>query len=272
MIYNESGAMDMRSRTQSERDSSRSVNGAQFIFPDWPAPTWVRACTTTRVGGASAPPYATFNLAHHVGDALAVVAANRKHLAEALNLPAPPVWLDQIHSARAVDVCHVEGGADAAYTDRPDQVCAVLTADCLPILLCDRAGSRVAAVHAGWRGLAAGVIENTLHAMPRPATEWMAWLGPAIGPEAFEVGDAVREVFIGYDGVATSAFRPHRPGHWLADIYELARQRLRANGVTQIYGGGWCTVRDAARFYSYRREGVTGRMASLIWIASPDKV
>lgn len=257
---------------ESDRCSHRSAAAAQFIVPDWPAPAWVKACASTRLGGVSASPYASFNLAHHVGDTAVAVAANRAQLMEALNLPEPPVWLNQVHSARAVDVCRIEDDADAAYTDRPGKVCAVLTADCLPILLCDRAGTQVAAVHAGWRGLAAGVIETTLDAMPRPATEWLAWLGPAIGPDAFEVGIEVRDIFISHDRAAAAAFRPARAGHWRANIYELARQRLRTKDVREIYGGGWCTARDGARFYSYRREGVTGRMASLIWIVPPDSV
>ncbi|MEW6352861.1 MAG: peptidoglycan editing factor PgeF [Pseudomonadota bacterium] len=239
----------------------------ELIVPDWPAPACVRAYSTTRRGGVSAPPYGEFNLAAHVGDDVHGVRENRARLAARLDLPAPPLWLDQVHGARVVDAAATDATpqADAAYTSAPRTVCAVLTADCLPLLLCDRAGTRVAAVHAGWRGLAAGVIEATLRAMQMPGSELLAWMGPAIGPRAFEVGGEMRELFVRHDAHAARAFQPAPGQKWLADIYQLARLRLAACGVHAVYGARWCTVSDA-RFYSYRRDGVTGRMATVIWM------
>ncbi len=235
------------------------------VIPDWPAPPGVRALTTTRAGGFSRPPYGSFNLADHVGDAADSVARNRALLRERFGVPAEPVWLSQVHGSRVVEA-GTPARADAAYSCRPQVVCAVLTADCLPVLFCDRAGTCVAAAHAGWRGLAGGVLEATVEALPAGAADLMAWLGPAIGPESFEVGDEVREAFIGVDPVAARAFRPTSAERWYADLYLLARQRLSAAGVGEVFGGGHCTFRDEARFYSYRRDGVTGRMASLIWL------
>ncbi len=241
------------------------------MFPDWPAPANVRAVATTRIGGVSKNPYNTFNLATHVGDDPQAVAANRAQLRAALKLPAEPLWLRQIHGVTVVDAALAKGEpeADGAYATKPGAVCAVLTADCLPVLLCDRRGTKVAALHAGWRGLASGVIEAGMKALGVPGSELMAWLGPAIGPEAFEVGKEVRDAFIAHDSTANGAFQPQAGGKYIADIYRLARQRLAALGVTAVYGGGLCTVRDRARFYSYRRDGVTGRMAALIWLAAP---
>ncbi len=247
---------------------SSQANSENFLWPDWPAPAPVRAVCTTRVGGISRSPYASLNLGDHVGDDPRVVAQNRAWLRGVLNLPADPSWLLQVHGADTVDAavqtrpCQ----ADAAYTDRPGVVCAVLTADCLPLLLCDRVGTRVAAVHAGWRGLAGGVIERALESFSAPGSELMAWLGPAIGPRAFEVGEEVRAEFVAHDAVAAAAFQPARAGHWYADLYTLARQRLVACAVTAVYGGEHCTYTDPTRFYSYRRDGSTGRMASLIWL------
>lgn len=244
-----------------------------WLAPDWPAPAQVRAYSTTRRGGVSEGPYASLNLATHVGDDPRHVAENRRRLQRALQLPAVPHWLQQVHGITAVDAAAVqrECEADASHARRRDVVCAVLTADCLPVLLCDRGGTVVAAVHAGWRGLLDGVIENTVRAMQCPGADLMAWLGPAIGPDAFEVGAEVRTAFIERDGAAAAAFRPSPAGRWLADIYELARQRLAAMRVTAVYGGHWCTVHDSVRFYSYRRDGVTGRMASLVWLDSHSK-
>ena len=239
-----------------------------WIVPDWPAPPRVRACTSTRSGGHSSAPYAGFNLGDHVGDDPAAVAANRRLLAAELELPAQPRWLRQVHGCAVLDAA-AEGAdctADAVLARGPGRVCAVLTADCLPLLLCDRAGTRVAAVHAGWRGLAAGVIEAAVERLGRPPSELLAWLGPAIGPDAFEVGPEVRAAFVRSDPAAADAFVPVRPGHWLADIYRLARLRLAALGVGLVSGGDYCTVSDPERFYSFRRDGVTGRMASLIWL------
>jgi len=239
-----------------------------FLWPDWPAPSRVRAVSTTRICGVSQSPYASLNLGDHVGDAPGAVAENRARLRSVLSLPAEPCWLQQVHGNCAVDAAEQTWPcqADAAYTDQPGVVCAVLTADCLPLLLCDRAGTRVAAVHAGWRGLANGVIERALAGFATSGSELMAWLGPAIGPRAFEVGDEVRAEFVAHDAAAASAFQSARAGHWYADLYTLARQRLAACAVTAVYGGDCCTFTDAARFYSYRRDGSTGRMASLIWL------
>lgn len=242
------------------------MHGAEdWIIPDWPAPPTVRAVSTTRRGGVSVAPYDSWNLGDHVGDDPRAVEQNRLRLMKALGLPAPPVWLRQVHGARVVDAGHGSCEADAAYTGQPGVVCAVLTADCLPLLLSNATGTRVAAVHAGWRGLAAGVIEAALAVMG-PGAELLAWLGPAIGPGAFEVGSEVRDIFIAHDARAQNAFRPSPNGRWWADIYQLVRLRLAAHGVTVVYGGHECTYSDAGRFYSYRRDGITGRMATMIWL------
>jgi YfiH family protein len=241
---------------------------SEWIIPRWPAPERVRAVSTTRHGGMSRPPYDTLNLAEHVGDEAAAVASNRVRLQQAMQLPAMPAWLQQVHGVRVVNAAGVTAplAADAAYALEPGVVCAVLTADCLPLLLCDRVGRAVAAAHAGWRGLAAGVIEQTIAAMPVPSSELMAWLGPAISAEAYLVGGEVRETFVNHDPGAEAAFRPAADGGWHADLYRLARQRLQSQGVTEVHGGEYCTWQDPTRFYSYRRDGVTGRMASLIWL------
>ena len=238
-----------------------------LIRPDWPAPANVRAAISTRRGGVSVGPYASLNLAAHVGDEPAAVAENRARLRNELALPAEPAWLNQVHGTAVADAVGGACDADAGVAAHCGAVCAVLTADCLPLLLCDRAGSRVAAVHAGWRGLLGGVIESALARLGGDAGELMVWLGPAIGPDAFEVGDEVRSAFIAADAAAAAAFRPSPAGRWLADLYALARLRLSRRGVTAVYGGGLCTYHDARRFYSYRRDGVTGRMASLIWLS-----
>jgi len=236
------------------------------VLPDWPAPARVKGLMTTREGGVSQAPWAGFNLGDHVGDHPAHVAANRAHLRQ--QLPGEPAWLRQVHSARVVEIGREPNPeADAAYSRQTGQVCAVLTADCLPVLFCDRAGSVVAAAHAGWRGLAGGVLEATVAAMGVPPEEVLAWMGAAIGPQAFEVGDEVREAFIAQHAEAAEAFVPQpMPGKWLADIYRLAHIRLEHAGVQAIYGGGRCTYQEAESFYSYRRDGVTGRMAALIWL------
>lgn len=237
------------------------------IVPDWPAPERVKSLMTTRAGGVSGAPWASLNLGDHVGDDPTHVAVNRVRLRQLL--PAEPGWLKQIHSARVVELEEGFAEADASFTRQAARVCAVLTADCLPVLFCDRAGSVVAAAHAGWRGLAGGVLEATVAAMQVPPGEIMAWMGAAIGPQAFEVGDEVRLTFVARHPEAAAAFLPQSassPGKWLADIYALARLRLTHIGVQAIYGGGRCTYNDPGNFYSYRRDGVTGRMASLIWI------
>ena len=237
-----------------------------LLVPAWPAPTNVRALQTLRTGGCSPAPWNSFNLGNHVGDSPALVAANRAMLRE--RLPAEPFWLQQVHGIAAVNADFEANllEADAAIGRLPGSVCAVMTADCLPVLLCDRAGTVVAAAHAGWRGLAAGVLEATIKKMDVPASDLLAWLGPAIGPKCFEVGDEVRATFVDKDPSATLAFDAKPSGKWLADIYTLARQRLQAAGVNSISGGDFCTFTEAERFFSYRRDGVTGRMASLIWL------
>ncbi len=247
------------------------AGGCSWIEPDWPAPPGVRALTTLRSGGYSRPPFDGLNLGDHVGDAPAAVARNRALLRQSLRLPSEPCWLTQVHGADVVEAGAVPQGwtADALFSRTPGQVCAVLTADCLPLLLCSRTGDRVAAVHAGWRGLAAGVIEAALERLALPGEELIAWLGPAIGPAHFEVGAEVREVFLRRDPETEAAFERHRPGHWLADLYRLARLCLGRRGVSAVWGGRCCTVADGARFYSYRRDGRTGRMATLIWIEPP---
>jgi YfiH family protein len=213
-------------------------------------------------------PYDALNLGDHVGDDPGAVAANRELLAQALRLPAEPRWLQQVHGTRVVDAAGITApvAADAAYAREPNVVCAVLTADCLPVLLCDLGGRVIAAAHAGWRGLAAGVLERTVTAMRVPGSELLAWLGPAIGVVAYLVGDEVRDTFLAHDPAAAAAFRPGAGGGWHADLYLLARQRLQSHGVNAVYGGEFCTFQEAARFYSFRRDGVTGRMASLIWL------
>lgn len=239
------------------------------IVADWPAPPNVHVVNTTRRGGVSAGPYASLNLATHVGDDAERVAENRRRLAALLSLPAEPRWLEQVHGCAVVDAAQHQSiaspCADASFTATPGVVCAVLTADCLPIVLCDRAGREVAVAHAGWRGLAAGVVEQTVTALSTPPPQLLAWLGPAIGSAAFEVGDEVRRVFVATDATAVHAFLPSRAGHWFADLYTLARQRLARIGVTEIYGGGWCTWSAQQQFFSYRRDQRCGRMATLAW-------
>lgn len=237
-----------------------------WITPDWPAPTRVRALVTTRSGGVSLPPYDSLNLGDHVGDEPAAVAANRVVIAA--HIGAQPLWLNQVHGTAVANVANApDCNADASISRKAGAACAIMTADCLPVLLCDRAGSVVAAAHAGWRGLHDGVIEAAVAAMQVPHSEVLAWLGPAIGPQAFEVGEEVRTAFVTHATEAAQAFVPGaQPGKWLTDIYLLARQRLTAIGITAVYGGSFCTVTDAERFFSYRRSKITGRMASLIWL------
>ncbi len=236
---------------------------------DWPAPPGVRALQTTRLGGVSQGPYASFNLATHCGDDPAAVARNRALLRETLALPAEPAWLNQVHGC-AVARAPVPGlpTADASVAEGRGQVCVVMTADCLPVLFCAEDGSAVAAAHAGWRGLAGGVLEQTLAALGRPPSRLLAWMGAAIGPAAFEVGPEVREAFVAQDPDAAACFTPGRSGRLQADLYALARLRLRRAGLERVYGGGLCTHADTQRFHSFRRDPVCGRMASLVWIGS----
>lgn len=249
---------------------SETMNTPELILPDWPAPTSVRAACTTRRGGVSTGPWAGLNMGRSGGDEGAAVSENRRRVLAALQAPAEPLWIRQVHGVGVVRMPQEAGEpeADAVFTTEPGVVCAVQAADCLPVLLCDDAGSVVAAAHAGWRGLCGGVLERTVAALPVPPASLMAWLGPAIGPEAFEVGQEVREAFLAADTQAAQAFRPGAaPGKHYADLWQLARQRLRRAGVSRVSGGGLSTHADPARFYSYRRDGVTGRMAALIWMA-----
>lgn len=251
-----------------------------WMQPEWPAPAGVRALSTFRSGGASAAPYASLNLAGHVGDAPAVVAENRRSLAAAAGLPSEPIWLTQVHGAKVADLDamdHVDASgtelrqpADAAFTRQPGRVCAILTADCLPILLAADAGDLVAAVHAGWRGLAGGVIEAAVRAIGVAPTTLMAWLGPAIGPRHFEVGTEVREALLRGDSGAEAAFVPNARGRFMADLNVLASRRLETEGVSRIYGGGHCTYADGTRYFSHRRDGLTGRQVTLIWLDPPE--
>jgi len=239
---------------------------ADWIVPDWPAPPRVRSLITTRNGGSSRGPFATFNVGTRSGDDSAAVAANRDHLRRFL--PQEPKWLRQVHGTNVVcaDNLVASPDADGSFAKQPGTVCAVLIADCLPVLLCDSGAAVVGVAHAGWRGLSGGVIENTVKAMAAAPERMLAYLGPAIGPTAFEVGADVRDAFVSHDAAAASAFAPQGRNKWKADLCALARQRLVALGVAQVYGGSWCTAGDPQRFFSYRRDGVTGRMAALIWL------
>jgi YfiH family protein len=233
-------------------------------------PANIHAFTTTRLGpGVSELPFYRFNLGARCGDSPMDVQANREALRREYHLPGEPLWLHQVHGVEVVSDDGTRGSdplADAAVTEIPGSVLAVLTADCLPVLFCNTSGTEVAAAHAGWRGLAAGMLEATVAAMQSPPETLLAWLGPAAGAARYEVGEEVRQAFVSVDADAASAFTPTRPGHYRIDMPAIARQRLAACGVTQVYGGEHCTLADI-RFYSHRREQRTGRMASLIWMA-----
>lgn len=239
-----------------------------WIEPDWPAPARVRALSTTRRGGVSRAPFDSLNLGAHVDDDPRAVAANRTALMGAAGLPGTPRWLTQVHGIGALHADSVSDGleGDASWSATPGVVCGVLTADCLPVLLCERGGRAVAAAHGGWRGLAAGVLEATIDAMGCDPRTLMAWIGPGIGPAAFEVGEAVRDAFRASDPGCGPCFAPGRPGHWLADLGLLAERRLERAGVDSVQRASACTYSDRARFFSYRRDGQTGRMATLIWL------
>ncbi len=240
----------------------------QFLQADWPAPACVHAVMTTRIGGVSAGPYSSFNLASHVGDDDAAVRENRRLLRTTLKLPSEPAWLEQVHGIRVATLpAPPREPADACVSFVAGAVCAVLVADCLPVFLASRDGDRVGLAHAGWRGLAAGVIEATVAALDCDPEKLIAWLGPSIGPTAFEVGVEVRDAFTIRDAGAASEFRPGREGRFSADLPALARRRLAACGVSSVRGGELCTYADRERFYSYRRDGATGRMAALAWLA-----
>jgi len=237
------------------------------IIPDWPAPANVRALSTTRSGGLSEGEFSSLNLAGHVGDVSERVGENRKRLRVFADLPTEPFWLQQEHGIQVADLEaeKVSVVADAGFSRQPGQVCAVLTADCLPVLLCKADGTAVAAVHAGWRGLADGVIEATIAMMSGEGQQILAWLGPAIGPAVYQVGDDVRQAFVTRDPASACCFADDGPGHWRADLYALARRALNAHGV-DVYGGGLCTFSDSRQFFSYRRDGRCGRQASMIWL------
>ena len=264
-----------------------------WITPDWPAPPAVRVVTTTRSGGVSRAPYASLNLAAKTGDVPTAVARNRMMVVSTLGFDREPCWLDQVHGSDVVRAARYATApqADASVGDAGSPPCAVLTADCLPVVLCDVAGTRIGVAHAGWRGLAGGVIERCVAAMERPAGELLAWLGPAIGAESYEVGPEVREACLAADPGAWRAFAPRAPDRdeggpltpnrseggppappapradrWLADLYGIAGRRLESLGIERVCGGGFCTFRDADRFFSHRRDGVTGRFATLAWI------
>jgi len=255
----------------------------QFITPEWPAPPGVRSAFTERTGGVSAPPYDSLNLGAGIGDSPEAIAENRDRVREALGLPAEPTWLQQMHGVEVVDLGSATAApgagsqgatalgikppmGDASVARGPGQVCAIRVADCMPVLFAARDGSAVAAAHAGWRGLAGGVLEATVRRLGLPAPQLIAWMGPAIGPAHFEVGDEVRAAFTATDPDTATAFVANSRGRWQCDLYALARRRLEVIGVSGIYGGGWCTFAEANRFFSYRRSGQCGRMAALIWI------
>jgi YfiH family protein len=279
------------------------------IEPQWPAPARVRATFTLRSGGVSAAPYESLNLGTHVGDAHEAVRENRRRVRERLGLPAEPVWLQQVHGTRVVEIDALAANvapsiasettagaasgrpagvpsraavgmaadgltvadgsppeADAAMTRTPGRVCVIQVADCMPVLFAARDGTAVGAAHAGWRGLAGGVLEQTIAQLAMPAAQLVAWLGPAISQRHFEVGDEVRAAFMKDDAGAALAFEANSRGRWQCDLYALARRRLAALGVGDVSGGGWCTYSDSARFFSFRRDGQCGRMAALIWM------
>ncbi len=268
---------------------------AEWIVPDWPAPSQVRAVSTTRTGGVSTGVYASLNLAAHVGDVAECVEENRRRLCVVLDLHKQPHWLKQVHGAQVATIGHIKnplfptnvgervgvrGGAEAtqeirfmatadtAITQSIGEVCVVLTADCLPVLFCDRSGHTVVAAHAGWRGMAAGVLEAAIAVMRTPPENILTWLGPAIGPSVYEVGEEVRVALTQDQPQAEQAFDTASNGKWLCDLYLLASQRLRRMGIRHIYGGGFCTFTDKDRFFSYRRDGECGRMGTLIWLSS----
>jgi YfiH family protein len=261
-----------------------SVVDLQMITPDWPAPPGVRAAFTLRTGGVSVAPYDSLNLGARIGDSSEAVAENRRRVRQKLRLPTEPVWLEQVHGtvvvhlgAAAARTRPLAGGADelvsaptgdSAVAWGAGHVCAIRVADCMPVLFAARDGSAVAAAHAGWRGLAAGVLEATVRRLAVPPSQLIAWMGPAIGSAHFEVGDEVRAAFTATDAGAASAFVANERGRWQCDLYALARRRLTAIAVSGIYGGGWCTFADSERFFSYRRNSQCGRMAALIWIES----
>jgi len=247
------------------------MQSLDWIQPNWPAPKNVASISTTRHGGISKGIYSNFNLGAHVDDDELCVKRNRQILREQLGIKHEPNWIDQQHGTNIVQLTTSNNAtyqADATYTTEQDKVCVALTADCLPVLFSDQEGSCVAVAHAGWRGLLKGVLESTLSALPAPNNQILCWLGPAIGPKKFEVGEDLKDLFVSKDQIHGVAFKPSSTGKCLADIYQLAKNILINCGVENIYGGGCCTYSETDRFYSYRRDGNTGRMATMIWIKS----
>ena len=257
-----------------ESDASAGGAGLPWLQPDWQAPASVRAAFTLRGGGVSVGLCASLNVGAHVHDDPLNVAENRRRIAAALALPSEPAWLTQVHGNHVVRLVADElpaPGADAVITAQPGRVCVIQVADCLPVLFAARDGSVVGAAHAGWRGLAAGVLEHTVSALGVPPAQLLVWIGPGIGRRHFEVGPEVREAFIGVAQAGApaveAAFVPNARGRWHCDLVALARLRLARLGVTDIHGGHWCTFADAEHFFSHRRDGRSGRMAALIWLA-----
>ena len=246
--------------------------GIELIAPEWPAPWGIKAVFTLRSGGVSVAPYDSLNLGSGLGDSAEAVAENRRRLRTLLRLPSEPVWLEQVHGTEVLELAkdprtsETAFAADASVTREAGVVCTIRVADCMPVLFAARDGSAIGAAHAGWRGLAAGVLEATVRRLGVPPGELLAWMGPAIGVDHFEVGDEVREAFIAGDGDAAPAFVPNARGRWQCDLYALAKRRLSSIGVSGIHGGGWCTFADPGRFFSYRRDRQCGRMAALIWM------
>lgn len=241
-----------------------------LLMPEWPVSRAVRAAFTLRMGGVSAPPFDSLNLGAHVGDDTAAVAENRRRVRERLSLPAEPDWIEQVHGTRVANLDEARDAerapADAVLTRTPGRVCAVQVADCMPVLIAARDASAVAVAHAGWRGLAAGVLEQTVATLGIPSAELIVWLGPAISARHFEVGGEVRAAFLAHDPGAGAAFAPNARGRWQCDLTALARRRLAALGIGEICGGSWCTFADQSRFFSFRRDGRCGRMAALVWL------
>ncbi len=268
-------AVSLNMSASTKRIASSRVS---WLEPVWPAPVGVRVISSLRAGGTSSAPYESLNLGDHVGDVSAAVAENRRRLAEAAGLPTEPAWLRQVHGTAVADLDAADVGmsgtpgsadtADAVFTRRRGRICAILAADCLPVVLAADSGDLVGAAHAGWRGLAAGVIEAAVRALGVPPERLLAWLGPAISSAHFEVGAEVRELLLAGDPGAAAAFAANERGRFMADLYALARRRLAAAGVNRVYGGGECTFADGERYFSHRRDGVTGRQATLIWLDS----
>lgn len=240
-----------------------------LIIPEWPAPERIKALSTTRHGGFSLPPHAELNLGTHVGDDPNTVIKNRDYLVDVAQLPEPPRWLNQVHGTNVIQSQNwrLNMDADAIVSQQQNHLCTIMTADCLPLLLCNKKGNTVAAIHAGWRGLLSGIIEKTVTEFSCAPQDILVWLGPAIGPTQFEVGTDVYQSFTSHTAKAAQAFRQTDDTHYLADIYLLAKQRLSALGICEVFGGDLCTASDNQQFFSYRRDGITGRMASMIWIS-----